>query len=265
LSSGEFNLLKPLAPPTSAPGTEVEGVTFCTPGMACNWLIRASTLPALLLSRSIVCCRTRVCRISSPRALNQRGRERCLEGIVRFRYARRSLLRPIFAAMIISLLVAASTNNVIGKEGKLLWHLPNDMKFFKNTTWGMPVVMGRKTYESLAGEPLPGRFNFVITRSRDWDPHNEKAKVVAGLTEAIDAAAETDCRETFVIGGGQIYAEAMAIADRIYMTRVDAVLEGDTWFPAISEKDWEMISHLDFSPDEKHAYAYSFQVWERRK
>ena len=79
--------------------------------------------------------------------------------------------------MIISLIAAASTNNVIGKDNKLLWSLPNDMKFFKNTTWGMPVIMGRKTYDALAGEPLPGRFNFVITRNREWDPHNEKVRV----------------------------------------------------------------------------------------
>jgi dihydrofolate reductase len=166
--------------------------------------------------------------------------------------------------MIVSLLVAASTNNVIGKDNKLLWHLPNDMKFFKNTTWGMPVVMGRKTYESLAGDPLPGRFNFVITRNKGWDPRKEKAKVVDSLEAALAAAGQTDCKETFVIGGGEIYAKAMPIADRIYMTRVDAVLEGDTWFPAIDEKEWQMVSHLDFPADEKHAYAYSFQVWERK-
>ncbi|HZE86277.1 MAG TPA: dihydrofolate reductase [Puia sp.] len=167
--------------------------------------------------------------------------------------------------MIISLLVAASTNNVIGKDNKLLWHLPNDMKFFKNTTWGMPVVMGRKTFESLAGDPLPGRFNFVVTRNKDWDPHKESLKIVDSLKAAIAAARETDCKETFVIGGGVIYAEAMPIADRIYITRVHAVLEGDTYFPAFSEKEWELVSNLDFPVDEKHAYAYSFQVWERKK
>src|ERR1700743_1890783 len=111
--------------------------------------------------------------------------------------------------MIISLIVAASTNNVIGKDNKLLWNLPNDMKFFKNTTWGMPVVMGRKTYDALAGQPLPGRFNFVITRNKDWDPHHEKVKVVDSLGEAIRLARETDCKEIFVIGGGQIYSESM--------------------------------------------------------
>ncbi len=167
--------------------------------------------------------------------------------------------------MIVSLIVAASTNNVIGKNNQLLWHLPNDMKFFKNTTWGMPVVMGRKTYESLAGGALPGRFNFVITRKTGWDPHDDKVKVVATMGQAIAAAGETDCREVFVIGGGQIYAESMASADRIYMTRVHAVLEGDTWFPAIDGKEWALHSELNFPVDEKHAYAYSFQVWERKK
>ena len=167
--------------------------------------------------------------------------------------------------MIISLIAAASTNNVIGKDNKLLWHLPNDMKFFRNTTWGMPVIMGRKTYDALAGEPLPGRFNFVITRSREWDPHNEKVKVVDNLAAAVAAAGETDAKEAFVIGGGEIYHQSMSIADKIYMTRVHTVVEGDTYFPVIDEGQWQMTSNLDFPVDEKHAYAYSFQVWERKK
>jgi len=167
--------------------------------------------------------------------------------------------------MIISLIVAASTNNVIGKDNKLLWHLPNDMKFFKNTTWGMPVVMGRKTYDALAGEPLPGRFNFVITRNKNWDPQKPKAVVVPDLAAALRLAAETDCKETFVIGGGQIYADAMPLADRIYMTRVHTVLEGDTYFPVIDEQQWQLADNKDFPIDEKHAFAYSFQLWERKK
>ncbi|HEX9513416.1 MAG TPA: dihydrofolate reductase [Puia sp.] len=165
--------------------------------------------------------------------------------------------------MIISLIAAASTNNVIGKDNQLLWNLPNDMKFFKNTTWGMPVVMGRKTYDALAGQPLPGRFNFVITRNGDWDPHSAKVSVVDSLAAAIRAAGETDCKETFVIGGGQIYSESMAIADKIYLTRVHTTAEGDAWFPVIDEQVWKLTSNLDFPADEKHAYAYSFQVWER--
>ena len=167
--------------------------------------------------------------------------------------------------MIISLIAAASTNNVIGKDNKLLWHLPNDMKFFRNTTWGMPVIMGRKTYDALAGEPLPGRFNFVITRNRSWDPRNEKVKVVDSLAGAVEAAGETDAKEVFVIGGGEIYQQSMAIADKIYLTRVHTVVEGDAYFPVIDETLWQLTSDLDFPVDEKHAYAYSFQLWERKK
>ena len=166
--------------------------------------------------------------------------------------------------MIISLIVAASENNAIGRNNKLLWHLPNDMKFFKNTTWGMPVIMGRKTYDALAGEPLPGRFNFVITRQRDWSPHNDKVTVTSNLRQALEGAKATDCREVFVIGGGEIYRYAMPIADRIYMTRVHTELEGDTFFPPIDKKDWQLTDNRDFPADEKHAYAYSFQVWERK-
>src|ERR1700755_1913240 len=113
--------------------------------------------------------------------------------------------------MIISLIVAASTNNAISKDNKLLWHLPNDMKFFKNTTWGMPVIMGRKTYEALAGEPLPGRFKFVVTRNKDWDAKNPRAQVVRSLEEAIVAARQTDCKEAFIIGGGEIYQSSMVL------------------------------------------------------
>ncbi|HVU93916.1 MAG TPA: dihydrofolate reductase [Puia sp.] len=167
--------------------------------------------------------------------------------------------------MIISLIVAASENNAIGKDNQLLWHLPNDMKFFKNTTWGMPVIMGRKTYDALAGEPLPGRFNFVITRQKDWQPRNKKVTVTPSLGLALKGAETTDCKETFVIGGGEIYREAMPIADRIYMTRVHTKLDGDTYFPPIDESQWQLTGNLDFPADEKHAYAYSFQVWDRKK
>jgi dihydrofolate reductase len=167
--------------------------------------------------------------------------------------------------MIISLIVAASTNNVIGKQNGMVWSLPNDSKYFKNTTWGMPVIMGRKTYESMKSEPLPGRFNFVITRTAGWDAGNPKVRVVGSLEEAIRAAGETDCKEAFVAGGGQIYAEALPLADKIYLTRVHAIVEGDAYFPVFDEKDWEMISNLDFKADERHAFAYSFQVWQRKK
>jgi dihydrofolate reductase len=164
--------------------------------------------------------------------------------------------------MTISLIVAASENNAIGKEGQLLWSLPIDLKFFKDTTWGMVVVMGRKTYESV-DKPLPGRVNIVITRQADWSrPGTQVAK---DLEEAIDQAKATNCKEIFIIGGGEIYRQSMEIADKIYMTRVHATLDGDTYFPEIDETKWAMTGHVDFLKDEKHGYDFSFQTWETIK
>jgi dihydrofolate reductase len=163
--------------------------------------------------------------------------------------------------MNIALVVAASENNVIGKNNQLLWRLPNDMKFFKNTTWGMPVIMGRKTFESL-GKPLAGRTNIVITRQENWNAPG--VQVVKSLDDAIVAAADTDAKESFVIGGGEIYKQAMPLAQRIYLTRVHGTFEGDTYFPVVEEQQWELLSNLDFPADEKHAYSYSFQVWAKR-
>jgi dihydrofolate reductase len=162
--------------------------------------------------------------------------------------------------MTISLVVAASENNVIGKDNRLLWHLPNDMKFFKNTTWGMPVIMGRKTFESL-GKPLTGRTNIVMTRDREWVAKG--TTVTANLDEAMKAAAETDAKEVFVIGGGEIFKQVLPQANRVYLTRVHTKLEGDAFFPELPVKDWKLLSQLDFTADAKHAFAYSFQVWQR--
>jgi dihydrofolate reductase len=162
--------------------------------------------------------------------------------------------------MIISLIVAASENNAIGKNNDLLWSLPNDMKFFKNTTWGMPVIMGRRTYDSFNNN-LSGRFNIVITTQKDWSA--DGVIVASSIDDAIVKAKETNCKEIFVIGGGQVYKQSMEIANRIYMTRVKAIIEdADTFFPAIDETKWTMISHEDHTKDEKHAYDYSFQIWE---
>ncbi|MDB5210332.1 MAG: dihydrofolate reductase [Sediminibacterium sp.] len=164
--------------------------------------------------------------------------------------------------MQISLVVAASTNNVIGKNNLLLWSLPNDMKFFKNTTWAMPVLMGRKTFESL-GKPLPGRLNIVITRQKDWKP--EGATIVHSLEDAIRSVSAAHYKEAFIIGGGEIFKESIAVADRIYMTRVDAELEGDAFFPSIDKTQWKMVSEDSRTADAKHAYAYHFQLWEKNK
>lgn len=163
--------------------------------------------------------------------------------------------------MTISLIVAASENNAIGKNNQLLWNLPNDMRFFKNKTWGMTVIMGRKTYESF-DKILPGRTNIVITRQENWKAAD--AWVAKDLNDALKQAATTHCKEIFIIGGGEIYKQSMNVADRIYMTRVHATLEGDTYFPEIDETTWELVENTDMPIDEKHAYAYSFQTWERK-
>ncbi len=162
--------------------------------------------------------------------------------------------------MTISLVVAASENNAIGKNNQLIWHLPNDLKFFKNTTWGFPVIMGRKSFESV-NKPLPGRTNIVITTNPDWKA--ETVIVVNNLKDAIQKAAETNSKQIFIIGGGEIYKQSMDIADSIYITRVHADLEGDTFFPLIDESKWKLTSNQDFEADEKHAYSYSFQIWEK--
>jgi dihydrofolate reductase len=163
--------------------------------------------------------------------------------------------------MSIFLVVAASQNNAIGKDGKLLWHLPNDLKFFKNTTWGMVVIMGRKTFEEV-NKPLPGRVNIVITKNAEW--RADDTITASTLADALEKAAATNCKEIFIIGGGEIYRQSIDIADIIYLTRVHATLDGDTFFPVIDEAKWQLISNEDFAADEKHAYAYSFQVWKTK-
>ncbi len=169
--------------------------------------------------------------------------------------------------MVINILVAASTNNAIGRNNQLLWHLPNDLTFFKNTTWGMPIIMGRKTFESIAKKPLPGRLNIIITQQKKLNhlQNNIDTWVTHSLEEAIIQAEQTDCKEAFVIGGAQIYKAAMPIAQRIYLTRVHANIEGDTFFPEIDVTIWKQISCKNYNADEKHAYPYSFEVWESVK
>lgn len=163
--------------------------------------------------------------------------------------------------MNISFVVAASENNVIGKDNKLPWHLPNDLKFFKNTTWAMPVIMGRKTFESF-GKALSGRINIVITRQANWKA--DGAVVVNNIDQAVEAAAATDAKEAFIIGGGDIFRQSWQRAGKIYITRVHAEFEGDAFFPEIAENEWQLESNIKFQADEKHLYPYSFQIWGRK-
>lgn len=162
--------------------------------------------------------------------------------------------------MLISLVVAAASNNAIGKDGKLPWHLPNDMKFFKNVTWGMPVLMGRKTFEAL-GKVLPGRKNIVLTKQPGWEA--EGAVAVKTIKDALFVAKQADAQELMVIGGGEIYRSIIEKANRIYLTRVEAEPEADTFFPVLNPKEWHLMSRKDYKADEKNEYDYSFQVWER--
>jgi dihydrofolate reductase len=164
--------------------------------------------------------------------------------------------------MIISLVVAASTNNAIGKDNRLLWHLPNDLKFFKNTTWALPVIMGRKTFESMDSKPLNGRLNIIITRQKHWKAHG--VITVHSLDEAVSVSRKEDYNECCVIGGGEIFREAMTTANIIYLTRVDADIEGDVFFPDIDTMQWKMVSAQSFAADAKHVYPYHFQRWERQ-
>ena len=162
--------------------------------------------------------------------------------------------------MTISLIVAAATNNAIGKDGRLPWHLPNDMKHFKNVTWGMPIVMGRKTFESL-GKALPGRKNIVITRQPGWKA--DGVITVKNIDDALFVAKEADAKEVMVIGGGEIYKALFERARRIYLTRVEAEPEADTFFPSLKPEEWYLMSQQNYEADGKNAYNYSFQMWER--
>jgi len=162
--------------------------------------------------------------------------------------------------VVISFIVAVSENNVIGKNNKLPWRLPTDMKYFKNITWGMPVIMGRKSYESL-GEPLRGRANIVVTRNKDWKAGG--VQVVQSIDQAINVAAQTDAKEIFILGGGEIFAAALPTADRIYLTRVHENFDGDAFFPELKKEEWKLVSNRDCAPDDKNLYALSFQVWQR--
>lgn len=163
--------------------------------------------------------------------------------------------------MKISLVVAASDNHAIGKDNQLLWHLPKDMRFFKNTTWALPILMGRKTFESLGNKVLPGRMNIIITRQANKE--YEGAKVVTSLEQAMELAKQNDYNELMVIGGGEIYQMAMPLANTIYLTRVHTSIEGDTYFPAIGA-EWMLESSEPQLADEKHAFDFDFEIWQRK-
>ncbi|NIV17210.1 MAG: hypothetical protein GWN47_02110 [Woeseiaceae bacterium] len=160
--------------------------------------------------------------------------------------------------MKVSMIVAASANNVIGEEGGLPWHLSEDLKRFKEITMGKPMIMGRATWESI-GKALPGRRSIVLTRQADYEA--EGAEVVNTPEAALELTGEAD--EVMIIGGGKVYEEFMPITERIYLTRVHAEIDGDTFFPELDEDEWRIVSSKPLPANDERPFSISFQTLER--
>ncbi|WP_257352357.1 dihydrofolate reductase [Pseudalkalibacillus decolorationis] len=157
----------------------------------------------------------------------------------------------------ISLLVAVAKNRVMGKDNDLPWHLPEDLKWFKNVSMGHTIIMGRNTYESI-GKPLPGRKNVIIT--------TDKSYIAEGciVTHSIEEALEQNGEEQIVIGGAQVFKQVLPITDRIYLTQIDEEFEGDTFFPELDESEWEVTSKEKGIKNEKNPYDYYFTIYDRK-
>ena len=164
--------------------------------------------------------------------------------------------------MRIEIHVAVARNGVIGSDGKMPWRLSTDLKRFKAGTMGKPVIMGRKTWESI-GRPLPGRRNIVVTRNRDY--RADGAQIALSLPAALEIAAEGGADEVAIIGGGEIYRLAMEAADTLHVTHVEAELEGDTRFPAIDPALWKAVSREEVPAGERDDYATEYVVYDRRR
>jgi dihydrofolate reductase len=164
--------------------------------------------------------------------------------------------------MIVSLIVAASENDVIGKNNTLPWSLPKDLQYFRKVTQGHPVIMGRKTYESI-GRPLPNRVNIVLTSKQ---LEIKGCTMASSLSQALAMALETKPKEVFVIGGKEVFGKALEQShiDRIYLTRVHAQVEGDVSLPTIDWSQWKEVSAERHEADDNHAYPFTFLVYERK-
>mgnify|MGYP001174087611 CR=1 FL=1 len=162
----------------------------------------------------------------------------------------------------ISLFVAHANDRVIGYQNDMPWHVPGDLAYFKRRTMGKPIIMGRKTYESI-GRPLPGRLNIVITRNASYEV--EGVRVVSSLEDALQVAKEeTDAAEYMIIGGEQIFKQAMPLADRMYITKIDETYPGDTFFPAYDLNEWETIEASETALNDE-GVPYTFYVYERKR
>ncbi len=157
--------------------------------------------------------------------------------------------------MIKSIIVAKSDNNVIGKENDLVWHMPADLKHFKNKTMGHYIIMGRKTLESM-DKPLPGRTTIVVTRNKHYKA--EGCLIVHDVNDAFQIAEENKQEEVFILGGAEIYKITLHLADKIYLTEIKATFEGDAFFPEINRQEWREVRRDEYEPDEKNPYPYAF-------
>ena len=157
----------------------------------------------------------------------------------------------------LTLIAAISTNNALGKDNQLVWHLPDDFKRFKALTSGHYIIMGRKTFESFP-KPLPNRTHVIITRQSDYIAP-EGCMVVSSLEEAIETCPKNE--EIFIIGGGEIYKQSIDMADKVELTRVHTTVEADTFFPEINPEKWELIFEEHHPKDEKHAFDFTFQTF----
>lgn len=161
--------------------------------------------------------------------------------------------------MTISMIAAASENDVIGKNNELIWHMPADFKYFKEKTKGHIIIMGRKTFESI-GVPLKFRTNVVITSMEDYRP--DGVEVFQSLDKALDWSSKQNDDEVFIIGGASVYKQSLDIANRIYLTRIHESFEGDTYFPKLND-NWKLVLKEENKKDEKNPYDYSFLVYEK--
>lgn len=162
--------------------------------------------------------------------------------------------------MLVSMIAAVAENGVIGRDGGMPWHLPADLKFFRRTTMGKPIIMGRKTFDSI-GKPLDGRLNIVV--SRHPTESLKECVVVSSIERAIEVALQTGVEEAVVIGGGTIYAQALPLAQRVYLTRIHASVDGDTFFPTLEPSAWVEVKRENHAADEKNSHPYSFCVLDR--
>jgi dihydrofolate reductase len=160
----------------------------------------------------------------------------------------------------ISIIVAMDENNLIGKDNELPWYLPADLQYFKKTTMGHPVIMGRKTFESI-GRPLPGRENVILTRDPEYQQEN--CTILHSMDE-LKAYTESKPDEYFVIGGAELIKQALSFASKLYITKIHHQFEGDTYFPPFDEKEWTLVSKTPGPVDEKNKYAHDYFIYERK-